>query len=225
MSLDRGLRMKLSRELSMNLNWRHHVKHNATKKATSNTTSNAIKLIAACALSITVTGLIAQTITQSTPPPAPVQTVPSLDTARYMGTWYEIARFPNPFQNQCVGKVAAAYKTLADGKIEVANSCDLANGQRELAVGEAKPGTAGVNTQLRVSFLPKLIRWLPIGWGDYWVVDLASDYRYAAVGDPERKYLWLLSRTPTLAPADRQAMEAKLQAQSFDTRKLVNTPQ
>ena len=201
--------MSLRLNLPMNFGWRF----------------NAIKYVAACAMWAASTSLIAQTATQNTPPPAPVQTVPSLDTARYMGTWYEVARFPNPFQNQCAGKVTAVYKTLASGKIEVANSCDLANGQRELAVGEAKLGSAGLNTQLRVSFLPKLIRWLPIGWGDYWVVDLASDYRYAAVGDPERKYLWLLSRTPTLTPADRQAMEAKLQAQSFDTRKLVNTPQ
>ena len=181
---------------------------------------NTTKFIAACAVSTLAIGLFAQE-----KGPLPPQTVATMDTAKYMGAWFEVARFANPFQNQCVGKVAANYRLQDNGRIEVTNSCDVANGPREVTMGEVKLGSAGQNTQLRVSFLPKYIRWLPVGWGDYWVIDLASDYRYAVVSDPNRKYLWLLSRTPTLTAADRQAIESKLQAQSYDTRKLVNTPQ
>ena len=181
---------------------------------------NATKLVAACALFITVLSLFAQEKA-----PLPPQTVAALDTDKYMGTWYEIARFPNQFQTQCAGKVSAAYQLKDSGRIAVTNTCDLANGQRESTEGEAKLGSAGLSTQLRVSFLPKLLRWLPVGWGDYWVIDLASDYRYAVVSDSNRKFLWLLSRTPAMAITDRVAIEARLQAQSFDTRRLVNTPQ
>ncbi len=180
----------------------------------------ATKVIAGCALfTLAISGFCQEKA------PTPPQTVAVLDTDKYMGTWYEIARFPNRFQTQCAGKVSATYQLQGSGHIEVTNSCELANGQRDSTVGEAKLGSAGLNTQLRVSFLPKIVRWLPIGWGDYWVIDLASDYRYAVVGDPSRKFLWLLSRTPTMAVADRMAIETRLQAQSYDTRRLVNTPQ
>ncbi len=183
----------------------------------------AIILIAIQALYISATAAFAtETVAQAS---QPLQTVAALDTTKYMGQWYEVARFPNRFQTQCAGQVNAVYTLLDSGRIEVANSCKLANGQREVIIGQAKPGKAGANTQLLVSFLPPYLRWLPIGWGDYWVIDLASDYRYAVVADPSRSYLWLLSRSPSLAADDRSAIEARLKAQGFDVAKLQNTPQ
>jgi apolipoprotein D and lipocalin family protein len=76
-----------------------------------------------------------------------------------------------------------------------------------------------------VSFLPAFLRWLPIGWGNYWVIGLAPDYRYAVVGEPSREYLWILSRTPALAEQDRKTIDELLRTQGYDPAKLVATPQ
>ena len=69
------------------------------------------------------------------------------------------------------------------------------------------------------------MRWLPIGWGDYWVIGLAPDYRYAVVGEPSRKYLWVLARTPTLSAEDRRAIDTLLRERGYDPALLVATAQ
>ena len=186
--------------------------------------SYAIQRIVFCVVAVWASALFAQEKPVATLEGAP-QTVASLDTVRYMGNWYEVARFPNRFQTQCVAKVQAKYSLLPEGRIEVQNSCTLANGQTESVTGQAKLGSAGLNTQLKVSFLPAYLRWLPVGWGDYWVIDLARDYRYAVVSDSSRAYLWLLSRSPALSNADRIEIETRLRTQGFDLSKLQNTAQ
>lgn len=156
-------------------------------------------------------------------PPAPLTSVGSVDLGRYAGRWYEIAHYPNRFQRQCVGDTTAEYAPRDDGALQVTNRCATANGTTE-AIGVARR-VDGRTDRLEVSFLPAVLRWLPIGWGDYWVIGLAPDYRYAVVGEPSREYLWILSRTPTLAPDDRRAIDALLRAQDYDPAKLAETPQ
>jgi apolipoprotein D and lipocalin family protein len=162
-------------------------------------------------------------------PPA-LQALPSLEVSAYMGTWYQVAWYPNRFQRQCVRDTRATYRLLEQGEVEVANQCRNAEGRIESIRGVAQAVGSLVEgqlmpAQLRVSFLPALIRWLPIGWGDYWVLALGPDGRYALVSEPTREYLWVLSRTPLLSDDDDRAMRATLQAQGFDLVRLERHPQ
>jgi apolipoprotein D and lipocalin family protein len=152
---------------------------------------------------------------------APLATVGSVDLARYAGQWHEVAKYPNRFQQQCVGDTTATYALRDDGKVSVVNRCRTRDGHEEVS-GVARR-LDGRTDRLQVSFLPAALRWLPIGWGDYWVIELASDYRYAVVGEPSRQYLWVLSRTPALSPEDRRAIEARLPAHGYDPARLVDS--
>jgi apolipoprotein D and lipocalin family protein len=111
---------------------------------------------------------------------APLQSLAVLDVPAYMGTWYQVAWFPNRFQSQCVSDTTADYRQQPRGTLEVINRCRLADGRLDEAIGEARPtgrldGTTLAPAQLEVSFLPAWLRWLPLGWGRYWVIQLASD--------------------------------------------------
>ena len=151
---------------------------------------------------------------------APIQALPTLDIPAYMGTWYQVAWFPNRFQKQCVSDTAADYRRVEDG-IEVTNRCRTADGKTDSVVGLARPKDAQVRgdnlepAQLEVNFLPSWLRWLP-AWGSYWVLRLAEDGRYAVISEPKREYLWILARTPKLAPADETAIRSFLAQQGFD---------
>ena len=157
---------------------------------------------------------------------APLQSLPSLEVLPYMGTWYQVALFPNVFQRQCVSDTTATYRQLPDGTVEVLNRCRTAEGRMDDATGSARPtGTLSGSTlapaQLKVSFLPAWLRWLPVGWGAYWVIQLADDGRYAVISEPSRQYLWILSRQPRLASADEAAIRVRLTQQGFsDLSKL-----
>lgn len=153
-------------------------------------------------------------------PPAvtgsPVQTVAAVDIARYLGVWYEVARLPMPFQKDCIGDTTATYALLPDGQLSVRNRCRTANGFKE-ADGRAKVVPASGNAKLRVTFF-----W-PF-YGDYWVIGLDPEYRWAVVGHPERKTLWVLSRSPAL-PAPQMAEARRIaEAQGYDLSGLLLTP-
>lgn len=156
----------------------------------------------------------------------PLQSLPSLEVPPYMGTWYQVALFPNVFQRQCVSDTTATYRQLPDGTVEVANRCRTADGRLDEAIGQARPtgtlsGTRLAPAQLKVSFLPAWLRWMPVGWGAYWVIQLADDGRYAVISEPSRQYLWILSRQSRLADADEVAIRARLAQQGFsDLSKL-----
>jgi apolipoprotein D and lipocalin family protein len=159
-----------------------------------------------------------------TPQPGPLRALPSLEVAPYMGTWYQVLWIPNRFQRQCVADTSATYRNLGNGTLEVVNRCRTADGSIDDVVGVARP-PAGVSrveggrllpARLEVSFLPAWLRWTGIGWGDYWVVDLASDGRYAIVSEATRQYLWVLSRQPALTPGDDAAIRERLQALGFE---------
>lgn len=154
----------------------------------------------------------------------PVKVVPEVDLNRYMGTWYEVARIPFSFQKQCVGDVTATYSLLEDGDILVVNRCRKADGEFSEAKGRAKLASKdGPNTKLKVRFAPAFLSFLPFVWGDYWIVSLAPDYKYAAVGGPDREYLWILSRTPTMSEETYQKILEELKGNGFDTAKLERT--
>jgi apolipoprotein D and lipocalin family protein len=155
----------------------------------------------------------------------PLATIPTLDVKRYMGTWYEIAKFPNSFQKKCAGFTTATYSLRQDGRVDVVNRCRRADGSTDTAKGVARqPG--GINSpKLEVRFAPAILSFIPMVWGDYWVIDLDPDNQLAAVSEPKREYLWILSRTPKVDPAAYDALLGRLQAQGLDMKRLVPTKQ
>jgi len=154
-----------------------------------------------------------------------VKTIASLDVPLYLGTWYEIAKFPNWFQRKCASNTKAVYSVKPDGNLRVLNSCKQADGEVSEAEGAARQIGAKDSPKLEVRFAPAWLSFLPMVWGNYWVIDLDSQYQLAAVSDPRREYLWILSRTPQLDPKAYEELLGRLQAQQFDVRKLEITPQ
>lgn len=160
---------------------------------------------------------------------APLQSLPEVTVSGYLGTWYQVALFPNRFQSQCVSDTTATYATRRDGSLDVLNRCRLADGRIDEARGVARPSQPIENDRLRparltVSFLPAWLQWLPVGRGDYWVIDRADDGRYAVVSEPTRRYLWVLSRTPALSPEDETAIRSRLRTQHFDLSRWAAHP-
>jgi apolipoprotein D and lipocalin family protein len=164
---------------------------------------------------------------QTTAAPAalpPVATIAALDVPRYMGTWYEIAKFPNRFQAKCIANTRAQYLAQTDGSVQVLNSCTTADGTID-ALGLAKQVGTANSPKLQVRFAPAWLSWLPQVWGDYWVIDLDADYQLAAVSDAKREYLWVLSRTPQVNTKAYDALIDRLKAQHFDVQKLERSAQ
>lgn len=157
--------------------------------------------------------------------PAELQPIPALDLPRYLGTWYEIAKFPNRFQRKCTGFTTATYAALPDGRVQVENRCRLADGGTDVATGVARQIGDAASPRLKVRFAPAIFSFIPLVWGNYWVIDLDPGYTLAAVSEPGREYLWILARTPTVEKAAYDALVARLAAQGFDVRKLERTPQ
>jgi apolipoprotein D and lipocalin family protein len=156
---------------------------------------------------------------------APVKTIPSLDVQRYMGAWYEIAKYPNWFQRKCLSNTKAVYSARADGTLKVLNSCKTAEGEVSEAEGTARQIGAKDSPKLEVRFAPAWLSFIPMVWGDYWVIDIDPQYQLAVVSDPRREYLWILSRTPQLDKKVYEEVLQRLQNQQFDVRKLELTTQ
>ena len=158
-------------------------------------------------------------------PPQPLQTIQSLDVPRYMGTWFEIAKYPNRFQKQCVRNTSAEYSLQKDGTVKVLNRCQQASGDMDEAEGQARQIGGLKSPKLEVRFAPEWLSWLPWVWGDYWVIDLDPDYQLVAVSEPSREYLWVLSRTPQVDKVRYTALLERLSKQGFDLQKLELSPQ
>ena len=155
--------------------------------------------------------------------PEGVVAIKPFDKAKYLGKWYEIARMPQFFQRKCERDVSAEYK-LDEGFISVTNSCTTETGEVLVADGHAKVVDSLSNAKLEVTFV-KLFGWRYIFGGDYWIIDLATDYRYAVIGHPNRKYAWVLARNPELPAVDLVAIEKRLQENGYDTCALLMTVQ
>ena len=149
--------------------------------------------------------------------------VASVDLQRYEGFWYEIARIPAWFQSSCVRDSTARYQQRPDSKLTVINQCIRRNGSVDRATGLARILDPITNARLQVSFV-SILGWRPF-WGDYWILGLDPDYRWVVVGDPSRRYGWILSRTPVLEPADLDATFAVLERNGYKRDRFVFTPQ
>lgn len=143
-------------------------------------------------------------------------TVDHVDIERYQGKWYEIARLPNSFQEDCFC-TTAEYKIIDESTLSVVNACseDSINGELDEATGKAFVVEGSNNAKLKVQFF----------WpfkGDYWIIELdEQDYQYAVVGTPSRKYLWILSRTPHISDSLYNDLKSRISKKGFDTTKLI----
>jgi len=148
-----------------------------------------------------------------------LQTVPSVDLNKYAGKWYEIASYPQIFQKGC--HCTTAEYTLSDkGYVIVENRCnkDSVNGKQSYIKGKAFVEEGSGNAKLKVQFF----------WpfrAKYWIIDLADDYSYAVVSHPNKKYLWILSRSPKMEEAVYLEILSRLKAKGFDLSKLQKTVQ
>ena len=170
---------------------------------------------AVCALFLTLSVL---SVAMADPPLATVQ---NFDRTAYLGRWHQIALLPNWFQRQCVAETSAEYALLPNGNVRVTNRCRTASGEASV-VGEARQHVehAGNPAILQVRFAPAWLGILPFVWGDYWVIATVGHYDAALVGSPNRRYLWVLSRTPTLPEPLYQQLVAVAKAQGFDVNQL-----
>lgn len=148
-----------------------------------------------------------------------LETVPEVDLERYLGTWYEIASYPQRYQEGCTG-TTATYTLREDGDIDVLNRCRKSSldGKEDTAEGRARVADSQTNAKLEVSFFGPF-------WGDYWIIDLGPDYEHAVVGHPSRDYLWILSRTPTMDEATYEEILNRVKAKGYPLDRLQKTEQ
>lgn len=149
------------------------------------------------------------------PSQPPLSTVNTVDLSRYSGAWNELARYENNREAGCVG-ATAVYMFNTNG-FSVKNSCYDGSGRLKSQVqGTMTAVEESNNSKFKISF----------SWpfeGDYWVLMLADDYRYSVVSTPDRKHLWILSRSTVLSPADRETIISTLTTLGFDPKKLYWT--
>ena len=152
-----------------------------------------------------------------------VESVEFVDINKYMGTWYEYARIPNRFQKKCEGNVTANYSLLPDGNVSVINQCLEKNGSNDKADGVAKIVEKNTNSKLKVSFFS--IFGINLFWGNYWVLYIDKEYTIAVVGEPGRKYGWILTRD--INPDVETLGEAydAIEKNGYDKTKFILTKQ
>ena len=155
----------------------------------------------------------------------PLAVVDKVELDRYLGVWYEIARKPMYFQNKCGSNVSATYTLNENGNVTVDNRCYAQDGKLMQSIGEAFVQNPPFNSKLKVSFLPEAVRWLPVARGDYWILKIDDDYETVLVGEPRRKYMWVLSRSPQ--PDQKVINEYLEYAKSvgYDLNDLIHTKQ
>ena len=155
----------------------------------------------------------------------PLQAVEKIELNKYLGTWHEVARKPLYFQRKCDSNVTANYSLNKNGNIKVDNSCYTKDGKFKQTIGEAFVQNAPSNSKLKVSFLPKIIRWLPVGRGDYWVLKIDENYETVLVGEPDKKYMWILSRSQQPQPEVVQEYLNYAESLGYDLSDLIKTKQ
>lgn len=148
----------------------------------------------------------------------------NVDLTKYAGKWYEIARLPNWFERNCSSEVTAEYVLTTDKQITVTNSCKKKDGKIEVARGLANVANDSEVT-LRVTFAPKALRFIPFVWANYSVISVDENYKHALVGEPSRKYLWILSRDKNMDSTTYDALVEKAKAEGFDVSKLMKSEQ
>jgi apolipoprotein D and lipocalin family protein len=155
----------------------------------------------------------------------PPSTVKELDLNKYQGLWYEVARLPNSFQDQCVGNVTAEYSLMKSGKIKVVNRCQEISGEIEVAEGRGRLSGKKSKSKLDVTFAKILGKYIFAFGGNYWVMELDKNYQWSLVGSPDRKFAWILARKPELSSDEMEKLAGLLEKQGYNPCDLLTTPQ
>jgi apolipoprotein D and lipocalin family protein len=155
--------------------------------------------------------------------PAPMTTVTDFDVHRYLGQWHQVAATPAWFQSDCVADTTADYALAENGGVTVVNSCLAADGSLKQAEGRARFTGTGTDGRLEVTFVKVLGFWLWPAAGDYWIIGLDPEYRWSVVGQPSRKYAWVLARSPSLDTETLIEIGRILEKEAYDTCKLILT--
>ena len=156
-----------------------------------------------------------------------LEAVDHVDLNRYLGKWYEIARFDSWFEKNCKN-VTAVYTLIDNNKIGVVNTCviDLEPYKVKQAKGRATVVDHKTNAKLSVSFLPRFLSWFDTVFGpNYWILKLEKDYSVALVGDKSMDYLWILSRNPSISKTTYDSYVSTAKDMGFDIKKLHKTVQ
>jgi apolipoprotein D and lipocalin family protein len=149
--------------------------------------------------------------------------VDSVDLTKYIGTWYEIAKIPNSFQDHCTGNTTATYHIREDGRLDVINRCMDEDGEMDEATGIARVVDPKSNAKLEVSFVR--IFGISLFWGDYWIIGLEKNYHFALVGNPSRKYGWILCRDKQMSAEDLEQAYTILRKQGYNPEDFETTDQ
>lgn len=155
----------------------------------------------------------------------PLITVDHVDLTRYVGKWYEIASIPQYFQRKCVSDTTAEYEVVGKNRIRVYNSCETEDHHRIASEGRAKVVDTQTNAKLKVTFVHIGDNYFFTFGGKYWITYLDSNYRYAIVGHPNRKYGWILSREPSLPESTLHMLITELKIRGYDACQFMMTPQ
>lgn len=156
---------------------------------------------------------------------ADVKTVDSLDLKRYLGAWHEIASIPQFFQRKCIRDTRATYSMIEGSLIRVENVCTREDGGKDRAEGRARQPDPASASRLEVTFVELFGEYRFWVAGDYWVIALDPDYRWAVVGHPSRRYGWVLAREPRLTPTVLAEIIGRIKLQGYDACDFVVTPQ
>lgn len=143
-------------------------------------------------------------------------------SSRYLGNWYEIARLPNRFERKCITPITAHYSVNPDNNLQiiVVNKCNTKDNELNIVTGIGVFVESITIGKLKVTFLPKWLRWLPFGYGDYWILNTDYDH-ISVVGSPNHEYLWILSRTENITRENLEQAIKVAKDQGFDLSKLI----
>ncbi|MCD0505912.1 lipocalin family protein [Bordetella petrii] len=145
------------------------------------------------------------------------QAVEHIDLARYAGKWYEIARLPTPIQRQCVADATVEYTVAPQNALHINNRCRTKDGDIAAMSGTATPVEGAAGAQFQADFLQPATQ--------YWIIGLDGDYRWAVVGAPDHKTLWILGRKPRLTPNELEQARQAARKHGYPLDELLYTPQ
>lgn len=156
------------------------------------------------------------------PSALPPSTAPKIDLNRYIGKWHEVARLPAPFQKANEAAIAE-YGINEDGTLAVRNIAIRANGGERDIKGRAIILNPPVNTKLEVSFDTWFAWFIPTSEkGNYWILHVDARYQEAIVGTPDRKFLWILARSPEIPEHRREALVKIGESRGYDVSRLIH---
>lgn len=149
-----------------------------------------------------------------------IRPVSFVDLKRYTGTWYEIARLPNATETNCM-RITTEYTLKQNGLLSILSRCTKENGYARESQGKVRINNSPSNSMMSTNFVPHWLSWTGIGWEDYWIIDIDKNYQFAVISDPNKDYLWILSRKESIDKTIYEKIIDKLKNQHFDLSHLI----